>query len=219
MFTKKNIPHNKGKIQDIKKLCNCTDFEILADKKINICNNSKHTISLIPRKFFNINNRNKIYYRVKTKFINCIACNQIKEVKNAQKFCSYKCQNDKARIDFIDSVENGLNDGLLDCNIGRISAHYHTHFKEIHFKDLYINKITPCCKTPILDDWIDEDGNVAIMEINHIDHNHKNNKLSNLEYICANCHRARTLAPVEMKKLNIKGRSRTKYQDLIFNYS
>ena len=70
-----------------------------------------------------------------------------------------------------------------------------------------------------VDDWIDEDGNVAIMEINHIDHNHKNNKLDNLEYICSNCHRARTLAPAEMKRQGIKGRSRTKFQELIYNYN
>ena len=219
MFTKNNVPHNKGKIKDIKKLCTCTDFEIIANKKVNLCINSNHTISLVPRKFFNINQRNKIYYKVKTKFITCIACNEIKEVKNGNKFCSYKCQNNKARLDFIDSVENGLNDGLLDCNIGRISAHYHTYFKQKYYNDLYVKKILPCCKNPILDNWLDEDGNVAIMEINHIDSRHNNNKLSNLEYICSNCHRARTLSPAEMKKQGIKGRSRTKYQELIYNYN
>ena len=48
MFTKNNVPHNKGKIKDIKKLCTCTDFEIIANKKVNLCTNSnKNTANFV----------------------------------------------------------------------------------------------------------------------------------------------------------------------------
>ena len=208
MFTKNHKPHNKGKIKDLKKLCDC----------IGDCKNSVHTVSLIPRKFFNRNSKNNLYYKRKTKFIICLNCFKYSEVANASKFCSYKCQNDKARIDFILSVENGLNDGLLSCNVGRLSGHYHTYFKNKFYNDLYVKKILPCCKIPIHKNWINENGDVAIMEINHINGNHQNNKLNNLEYICSNCHSGRTLSPAEMKKRGIKGRARNKYQEIMYNY-
>ncbi len=202
MVTKKNTPHNKGKIKDIKKLCNCKEFEIRADKKINICINSRHTVSLIARKFFNLNQRNQIYYKRKTKKIRCLNCREFEEVtlKSLGWYCSNKCQADYQNKKYVENLDN--NKGLQNKS-KRTSQHFYTYLKKKNKHFLEDLRITPCCKVPIHNEWI---GYKSFMELNHINHNHQDNSMDNLELICSNCHSGRTLSAVAMRKLGLIGR-------------
>ena len=73
----------------------------------------------------------------------------------------------------------------------------------MHYEDLEINKITPCCKVEIPEAWR---GSKTFMQLNHINHIHDDARRENLELICSNCHSARTQSWLEMKLDGKRGR-------------
>ena len=69
-------------------------------------------------------------------------------------------------------------------------------FERKYHYELFIEKITPCCKMDIkkmTNQGLNKyNGKLCIMEISHKDDNPTNNKYSNLEYICLICHTVNT---------------------------
>ena len=70
------------------------------------------------------------------------------------------------------------------------------YFERKYHYELYIAKITPCCKmdiTKMTNQGKNKyNGKLCIMEISHKDDIPTNNTYSNLEYICLICHNVRT---------------------------
>lgn len=110
--------------------------------------------------------------------ITCAYCKNKKEVWNhsSGKFCSNVCAaNYKYTIwleRWLIDEENGSSNSKTDgCNkrVGR-------YFRE---------NIHNCEECGIGREW---NGKALILEIDHTDGNRKNNKRSNLKYLCPNCH-------------------------------
>ena len=93
------------------------------------------------------------------------------------------------------------------------------YFERKYYYQLFIEKITPCCKMDIkkmTNQGLNKyNGKLCIMEISHKDDNPTNNTYSNLEYICLICHTVKTdykrnngsngrrnIVRQELKKLN-----------------
>ena len=189
VFKQGNIPHNKNKI-------------------------TSDNVSLVPKKHYQYNKANGRYYKRQTKEIKCLNCRKIKPVnlKAIGLYCSVNCQLDYQAKKYIENLDN--NKGLTNKS-KRTSNHLYTYLKKKNKHYLEVLKITPCCKIPLSNFYNQgfnvDTGKLAIMELNHINHNSRDNRLINLELICSNCHRVKTLSPFTMKKLGLIGR--IKYQN------
>ena len=171
---------------------------------------SKHQISYTYKKNWIKRTSNNINYWIndtnKLKDINCIICNKLETISRKCKYntCSKKCTAKKIEIDFIRNWLEGKNKkSWSHKRDNRPSNYIYNYFFELHKTDLEINKITPCCKIEIPMAW---NGSKSFMELNHINHNHLDNSVENLELICSNCHSAKTKSWLDMKNQGLKGR-------------
>jgi hypothetical protein len=106
------------------------------------------------------------------KHFNCSICNkkiyrtkaQIKHSKSKEFFCSKSCQTLWRNKYFIAEKHPSWNNGTNSYR-----------------KRLLKSKKTPICKCCGIID-------IRLLVAHHIDHNRTNNKLSNLEWLCLNCH-------------------------------
>lgn len=104
----------------------------------------------------------------------CLNCG--KEISNNSKYCSNSCQVSYNRKLYLEKLENGEVTGLKG-KFG-ISNHIRNYLLEIN------NYKCQICG------WgeINKYTNIIHLEIHHIDGNHTNNSLNNLQVLCPNCH-------------------------------
>lgn len=108
----------------------------------------------------------------------CLNCGE-KLHKGQYKYCSLNCQKDYQRKEYIEKVNNGEVSGLKKIgNTYKISDSIRTYLLQ-----KYNNKCQKC-------GWgeLNPITGKCPLEIHHIDGNHANNKLDNLELLCPNCH-------------------------------
>jgi len=171
---------------------------------------SKYKISYTHRKNWIKRTVGNIDYWIndtnKLRDIICIICNKNQTIKKNSEYdtCSNKCTYQAIEINFIRDWINGNNkDSWSHKKNHRPSNYIFNYFFKLHYEDLEINKITPCCRVQIPTAWI---GSKSFMELNHINHNHQDNSFENLELICSNCHSAKTNSWLDMKNQGLKGR-------------
>lgn len=171
---------------------------------------SKYKISYTHRKNWIKRTVGNIDYWIndtnKLRDIICIICNKNQTIKKNSEYdtCSNKCTYQAIEINFIRDWINGNNkDSWSHKKNHRPSNYIFNYFFKLHYEDLEINKITPCCRVEIPTAWI---GSKSFMELNHINHNHQDNSFENLELICSNCHSAKTNSWLDMKNQGLKGR-------------
>ncbi|MDD4410854.1 MAG: HNH endonuclease signature motif containing protein [Candidatus Shapirobacteria bacterium] len=114
--------------------------------------------------------------RVKLKYIKCKVCGKIKSRKH---FCLRKSGKRKGQLR--DRVCN-------KCSIRRFGPSKMVYRKH---KDIV------CCVCGFM-------GESCQLDVDHIDGNHKNNSIDNLQTLCANCHRLKThLHREEVRKTGV----------------
>jgi hypothetical protein len=148
----------------------CTEcknkFEVKRNSTGKFCSRScsaKTNNRLYPKKF----NLNKLR--------ECINCDS-KLKKSQSKYCSRKCSGEKPREDLIKLWLEDKDSGS-DSN-GTLRAVFRRYLiKEANYKcsECGWDKPNPITKT-------------AILTVDHVDGNWKNNKFDNLKVICYNCH-------------------------------
>lgn len=75
-------------------------------------------------------------------------------------------------------------DALTRCFIGsNISSH---KLKNLLIRDGYKNKLCESCG---IDNWL---GEPVVLELDHINNNHYDNRIENLKILCPNCHALKT---------------------------
>lgn len=124
----------------------------------------------------------------------CLSCGDKVVNRNADKYCSVKCQTNFAYSGYIFRWKQGLENGVRGIQTRVISAHIRRYLKE-KYKDK--------CSLCGWDKVHPITGHVPL-EIDHIDGNSENNMESNLRLICPNCH---ALTP-NFRNLN-KGKGRS----------
>lgn len=125
----------------------------------------------------------------------CINCG--KDLHKGTKYCSNKCQNDYIYKNYIQRWQNGTETGLKGEY--QISNHLRRYLFEKNN-----NKCELC-------GWgeINPFSNTIPLEVHHIDGDYTNNKESNLQLLCPNCH-----SLTETTKSRGKGhKGRKKYYD------
>ena len=108
----------------------------------------------------------------------CLNCG-IKLHKGQYKYCCSKCQREYERNIYIEKVNKGEENGLKKTgNTYKISDNIRSYLLQ-----KYDNKCQKC-------GWgkINPITGKCPLEIHHVDGNHVNNKLDNLELLCPNCH-------------------------------
>ena len=105
----------------------------------------------------------------------CLNCDNL-TARKTYKYCSNQCQADYQYNKYIDGWLNGEIDGGTSSGI--VSSHVKRYLREINK-----NKCEICS-------WSEVNPFTGIipLEADHIDGNHKNNKINNLRLICPNCH-------------------------------
>lgn len=105
---------------------------------------------------------------------NCLNCN--KEINKTKKFCNNKCQQDYTYSQYINRWLLGLETGMRGKS--QMSLHVRRYLFEKN------NNSCEICG------WnkINETTNKTPLEIHHIDGNHENNSVDNLQLLCPNCH-------------------------------
>ena len=164
--------------------------------------------------------KNGKIYRYTTYIKNCEFCNAEFETKTkTSRTDSSKCD---AELKFQIWSKLFENDKILasqNYNKSQYTQTVKKYFERKYYYELYVAKITPCCKLNI--NLLANQGNnkyngkLCIMNIDHIDNNPSNNKYSNLQYICLFCHAVKTdyrrntgsngrlnIVRKELKKLN-----------------
>lgn len=107
---------------------------------------------------------------------NCINCN-IGLTGHCKMYCSSTCQSEYNKKKFIQSWLAGNEDGL--CGKNKVPSNY----IRIYMFETYNYSCLKCGWSKIHPIT----GKVPL-EIHHIDGNWKNNKFSNLQLLCKNCH-------------------------------
>lgn len=87
-------------------------------------------------------------------------------------------------------------------NGSTINSH---RLREILIRDGYKQKHCEICMG---EKWFEND---IPLELDHIDNNHYNNELDNLQIICPNCHAIKTKHKYDVKILHPKNENKTKY--------
>ena len=127
-------------------------------------------------KFCSIGCRNKFYFtKPKEPNVRCAMCSKsfyikpyrLKVSKSGLVFCCRKCKDRAQR----------LIGGLTDIQPSHYGSGNRIKYRVLAFEH-YPHKCN-CCGY---------DNNVDILEVHHIDNNHNNNDVSNLEILCPNCH-------------------------------
>jgi hypothetical protein len=105
----------------------------------------------------------------------CLNCESI-TARKTYKYCSNKCQAEYQYNKYIKEWLEGKIDGGTSSGI--VSRHVKKYLREINK-----NKCEIC-------GWSELNVFTGIipLEADHIDGNHKNNKINNLRLICPNCH-------------------------------
>jgi hypothetical protein len=106
----------------------------------------------------------------------CNTCDKPLVIGQA-KFCSRSCRIVKLKKDILDSIENGLSSGVRSSN-GIIS---------VTLRSFLFEKNNNSCE---LCGWniVNINTGLVPLEVHHIDGNHTNNLMSNLQLLCPNCH-------------------------------
>lgn len=123
----------------------------------------------------------------------CFTCGKVITQRNANKFCSLKCQATNNYNKYIVRWKQNLEDG----NIG-ITTRFISGYLKRYLKEKYKDRCSNC-------GWNQKNTITGIvpLEVNHIDGNAENNREENLELLCPNCH---ALTPT-FRNLN-KGKGR-----------
>ena len=117
------------------------------------------------------NNKLKGYNSSKTEIIKCQYCNkEFRPVNNSRKFCCKNCEI---------NYRNNQTDKLIETGANV----YHKTLRA-YFIRHYGRCMNPNCKW----DWDSNNENNPVLELHHIDGNHKNNTLDNCILLCPNCH-------------------------------
>jgi len=120
----------------------------------------------------NCRKRKKYVIEKRTHCLNCS-----KEMDNIRKYCDINCQVDHQHKQYIKKWKNGDIDGLQN------SGMFVSKYVRRYLWEKYNDKCSKCgwdIPNPIT--------GKPILEIEHIDGNHKNNREENLNLICPNCH-------------------------------
>lgn len=99
----------------------------------------------------------------------CIRCNINKIPLSNKKFCSTSCWEDYS---YVEKENKFLEGEVIDISIKSAKK----TLLKLKGRNCW------CCG---LAEWV---GNPIPLDIHHIDGNHKNNKLDNLQILCKNCH-------------------------------
>jgi hypothetical protein len=164
--------------------------------------------------------RNGKIYKYKTYIKNCEICDvEFETTTLKSRTDSSKCD---AELKFQIWSRLFEQDKILasqNYNKSQYTQTVKKYFERKYYYELYVAKITPCCKLNINllanQGKNTYNGKLCIMNIDHIDNNPSNNKYSNLQYICLFCHAVKTdyrrnigsngrlnIVRKELKKLN-----------------
>lgn len=107
----------------------------------------------------------------------CLYCNSAL-LKSNRKYCSNKCQADYTYAAYIKKWLLGEEDGSR----GKVTKNFSGHVVR-YLYERYDSRCSLC-------GWnkVNKKLGKTPLEIDHIDGDHNNNKLSNLRLICPNCH-------------------------------
>lgn len=105
----------------------------------------------------------------------CLNCENF-TARKTYKYCSNQCQADYQYNKYIEEWLSGKQSGGTASGI--VSSHVKRYLRQINK-----NKCQIC-------NWseINPFTGIVPLEADHIDGNHKNNKINNLRLICPNCH-------------------------------
>ncbi len=105
----------------------------------------------------------------------CKKCSK-KTARRGYKYCSNQCQMDYQYTKYIDDWLNG------EVNGGTAAGLVSLHIKR-YLREKYNNACQDC-------GWskVNPHTNRVPLEVEHVDGDHKNNKINNLKLICPNCH-------------------------------
>lgn len=136
-------------------------------------------------------------YRKQTFWKNCEVCNYRFETSTIiSRTDNPKCDQELKFQTWSKLFESNKINASQKYNNAQHKQTVKRYFERKYYHDLYIAKITPCCKLNInllANQGLNKyNGKLCIMEISHIDNNPSNNKYSNLEYICLICHTVKT---------------------------
>ena len=164
--------------------------------------------------------KNGKIYRYTTYIKNCEICNVEFETKTkTSRTDSSKCDAELKFQIWSRLFETDKINASQNYNKAQHKQTVKKYFERKYYYELYVAKITPCCKLNINllanQGKNTYNGKLCIMNIDHIDNNPSNNKYSNLQYICLFCHAVKTdyrrnigsngrlnIVRKELKKLN-----------------
>jgi len=105
----------------------------------------------------------------------CLNCKNT-TARKSYKYCSNQCQLDYQYKEYIFLWLNGDIDGGTAS--GTVSRHIKRYLREIN------NDKCQECGWSVINSYT----GIVPLEADHVDGNHKNNKIQNLRLLCPNCH-------------------------------